>query len=176
VTAGGAFLKTYAGASNDNAVSITQANAGGNSANSSALILVSNSGNNPYIACDSKFVVSSAGAVTVTGAITSSVTNGAKTLQSTTDFSVVQDAVQNLAAQNYGFFFVSETTSTGSIAIIAFNAGGPYLVWQQGSDYSVTANTASKYNVYYSSGNQLVVQNKKTATATFNIINLSGAS
>ena len=116
------------------------------------------------------------GAATFAGAVISSVSTGSKTLQATASVSVLTNAVQNLVAQNYGFFFISEITITGSVAIIAFNAGGPFIVWQQGTDYSITANTASKFNVYYSSGNQLVVQNKKTSTADFNILNFAGPS
>ena len=116
------------------------------------------------------------GTLSSTGTITSSIATGSRTLQATASVSVAPDAVQNLVTQNYGFFFISEISISGSIAIIAFNASGPFIVWQQGSDYSVTINTASKFNVYYSSGNQLVVQNKKTGTAAFAIINLAGTS
>ena len=116
------------------------------------------------------------GALSATGTITSSVATGSRTLQATASVSVANDVVQNLVTQNYGFFFISEITITGAVAIIAFNASGPYIVWQNGASYTVTANTASKFNVYYSSGNQLVVQNKAGSTASFNIINFAGSS
>ena len=113
---------------------------------------------------------------TFAGTVKSSVSTGSRTIQSTPTVTVAPDAVQNLVSQNYGFFLVNENVLTGSIAIIGFNSGGTYIVWQEGTNYSTTANTASKFNVYYSAGTQLVVQNKKASNATFNIINLAGGS
>lgn len=113
---------------------------------------------------------------TFAGTVKSSVSTGSRTIQLTPTVTVAPDAVQNLVSQNYGFFLVNENVLTGSIAIIGFNSGGTYIVWQEGTNYSTTANTASKFNVYYSAGTQLVVQNKKASNATFNIINLAGGS
>ena len=116
------------------------------------------------------------GTVSSTGTITSSIATGSRTLQATASVSVADNAVQNLVTQNYGFFFISEISITGAVAIIAFNASGPYIVWQNGASYTVTANVATRFNVYYSSGNQLVIQNKAGSTASFNIINFAGSS
>ena len=123
-----------------------------------------------------RLTLTNAGDATFAGTVKSSVSAGSRTIQSTPTVTVAPDAVQNLVSQNYGFFLVNENSLTGSIAIIGFNSGGTYIVWQEGTNYSATANTASKFNVYYSAGTQLVVQNKKASNAVFNIINLAGGS
>ncbi len=123
--------KTYAAASNATAIAVTQANSGGNGLYTSALVYIANSGNNPYLSMDDKFVFKQSGNLlidtTTDGGQKLQVKGGVRVIDSGNDSNYITIGSGNDAPAG-GNSFIAQTgtlvVGTAASASLILRTGG----------------------------------------------------
>ena len=133
-------------------------------------------GGNPITAGTTRLNISSAGAMTLTGtlAVTGAATlsgsaSGGATIDGSVSISIANGAAYTNSAYR-GMVLITDKTS-GETAIVIYNNGAGTVVSQTGSQYTGTIDTASKVNVFASSGTMKVQNNLSTRNFGITVFN-----
>jgi len=78
-----------------------------------------------------------------------------------TQISIAANAEASLPAGAYGMMFISDQSIIGNSALLCFTGSTAItaIIWQDGTVFSTTKDTASKINIYLTTG-ALTIQNK----------------